>query len=153
MSDLYCLKCKKYTYRNRHKCDILSLVPVTRQCHTLADKLYSLGIEPLSVANFTQNVVGSKDKYIINIHLELKHSYPLGILSDLSKRWRWYRETISEDRTPLLIPILAYYETYCCDGVKSVDDSVQEVIDGFVQYLDDNFDSQGINSVLTLMYD
>lgn len=42
--DLYCLACKKYAYRNRHKCDILSLVPVTRQCRTLADKLWDLGV-------------------------------------------------------------------------------------------------------------
>lgn len=152
MSDLYCLKCKKYAYRNRHKCDVLSLVPVTRRCKTLADKLYEMGIEPLSVAQFTQNVVGSQDRYIINVNIELRHSYPLGILGDLPIKWMYYTETCSSDSTPLAIPVLAYYETYCYYKVKTVDDRVQEIIDEFVQYLDTTCDSQATKSVLTLMY-
>lgn len=153
MSDLYCLKHKVYAYRNRHKCDILSLVPVTRRCRNLADKLFELGIEPLTVAHFSQLVVGSKNKYIINVHIELRHSYPLDILGDLPIKWKYYTKTSSDDHTPLAIPILAYYETYCYDEVKSVDMRVQEIIDGFIQYLDDNYDSQGIKSVLIFMYD
>lgn len=151
MPDLYCLRCRKYAYRN-HKCDMLSLVPVTRKCRTLADKLYELCIEPLGVAHFTQKVVGSDNKYIINVFVELRHSYQVGILVNLPIKWRIYTETFSSDRIPLVVPVLAYYETYCYDGVKSADDRVQEVIDEFVQYLDDNFDAQGIKSVLTLMY-
>lgn len=81
----------------------MSLVPVTYECRTIADKLFELGVEPLSVAHFTQLVVGSDCKYIINIHIELRHSYPVGILGDLPIKWRWYKETISEDRTPLAI--------------------------------------------------
>ena len=155
MSDLYCLKCRKYHHHNYHKCDILSLVPVTRRCRNLADTLYSMGIELLGVAHFTQLVNGSTNKYIINVHIELKQSYPTGILGDNlpNIKWRIYTETSSDDRTQLVIPILAYYETYYYDGVKSVDNRVQEVIDGFVQYLDDNYDADGIKSVLTLMYD
>jgi hypothetical protein len=42
---------------------------------------------------------------------------------------------------------------YSYDGVKMVDDRVQEVIDGFVHYLEENYDPQGIKSVITLMYD
>jgi hypothetical protein len=152
MSDLYCLRCRKYAYRS-HKCDILSLVPVTRRCRNLADKLYSMGIEPLSVGHFTQLVNGSTNKYIINVQLELRHSYPIDMLGSLPIKWRVYKETCSSDRTPLMIPILAYYETYCYDGVMTVDNRVQEIIDEFVQYLDDNYDADGIKSVLTLMYD
>lgn len=152
MSDLYCLACRKYHHSNSHKCDVLSLVPVTRRCRKLADRLYELGIEPLSVGHFTQNVVGSTNKYIINVQIELRHSYPIDILGSLPIKWRLYTETISSDSTPLAIPVLAYYETYLYDGVKTVDDRVKEIVDGFVEYLDDNFDAQGIKSVLTLMY-
>ena len=119
----------------------------------LADKLYDLGVEPLSVAHFTQLVAGSQYKHIINVHIELRHSYPLDILGDLPIKWRWYNETTSEDRTPLLIPILDYYETYCYDGVKSVDDRVKQVINEFVQYLDTFRDPQATKSILMLMYD
>jgi hypothetical protein len=151
--DLYCLKHKVYAYRNRHKCSPLSLVPVTRKCRTIADRLWDLGIEPLSVAHFTQLVVGSKYKHIININIELRHSYPVDILGNLPIKWRWFTETISEDHTPLPLQVLAYYETYSYDGVKSVDERVQEIINEFVQYLDTFRDPQATKSILTLMYD
>lgn len=152
MSDLYCLACRKYHHHNYHKCDVLSLVPVTRKCRTLADTLHSMGIELLGVGHFTQKVVGSQDKYIINVIVELRHSYQIEILGTFPMKWRVYTETCSDDRTKLVIPILAYYETYCYDGVKSVDERVQEIIDGFVQYLDTTCDPQSTKSVLMLMY-
>jgi len=151
MSDLYCLKCRKYAYRN-HKCDILSLVPVTRRCRNLADTLYSMGIEPLSVGHFTYPVVGSKNKYIINICIELQPRYTINVLENLPIKWRIYTETFSNDHTPLAVPILAYYETYNYDGIKTVDDRVQEVIDAFVQFLNANYDAQAIKAVITFMY-
>ncbi|NMM65530.1 hypothetical protein HBE96_23415 [Clostridium sp. P21] len=98
-------------------------------------------------------MVGSEYKYIISIHIELRHSYPVDILGDLPIKWRWFTETISEDHTPLSIPVLTYYETYCYDGVKSVDDRVKQVIDGFVDYLDTFRDPQATKSILMLMYD
>lgn len=156
MSDLYCLKCRKYHHsnnNNNNKCSVLSLIPVTRKCKKLADTLFELSIEPLSVGHFTYPVAGSKDRYIINICVELQPRYTINILENLSTKWRIYTETYSSDRTPLAVPVLAYYETYYYDGVKTVDDRTQEVIDEFVQYLDDNYDPQGIKSVLTLMYD
>lgn len=151
MSDLYCLRCKKYAYRN-HKCNILSLVPVTRRCRTLADKLYELNIEPFSVGHFTQKVNGSENKYIINVIVELRHSYQIGILGDnFPIKWKVHTETYSEDRTPLAVPILAYYETYLYDGVKTVDDRATEVINDFIHYLEEHYDPDGIKAVLKLM--
>lgn len=153
MSDLYCLKCRKYHHHNYLKCDILSLVPVTRRCKTLADKLYSMGIELFGVAHFTQKVVGSENKYIINVIVELRHISQIELLGTLLAKWRIYTETYSDDRTPLVVPILAYYETYCCDGVKSINNRVQEVIGEFVQYLEENYDADGLKSVYMLMFD
>lgn len=151
MSDLYCLKCKKYHHHNNDKCDVLSLVPVTRRCRTLADKLYSMGIELFGVANFTQLAVDSDNKYIINVIVELRHLYQIELLDRLPKKWRVYTETYSDDHTPLAVPILAYYETYCYDGVKSADDKVKEIVDEFTQYLDDNFDAEAVKAIITLM--
>lgn len=151
MSDLYCLKCKKYHHHNYHKCDILSLVPVTRRCRTLADTLYSMGIELFGVAHFTQKVNGSEN-YIINVIVELKSISQIELLNRLLPKWKIHTETYSSDRTPLVVPILAYYETYCYDGVKGVDNRVQEIIDEFVKYLSDNFDADGFKAVTTLMY-
>ncbi|MBC2457169.1 hypothetical protein [Clostridium beijerinckii] len=63
-----------------------------------------------------------------------------------------YTETISSDSTPLAIPVLAYYETYCCDGIKTVDDRVQEVIEQFVQFLSDTYDADAVKAVITLKH-
>ena len=153
MSDLYCSKCRKYHHHNYHKCNVLSLIPVTRRCRKLADTLYKLCIEPLSVGHFTYPVAGSENRYVINICVELQPRYSLNILENLLPKWRVYTETYSSDRTPLAVPVLDYYENYCCDGAKTVDDRVTEVIDEFIEYLEKHYDADGIRSVLTLMFD
>ena len=152
MSDLYCLKCRKYHHSSNHKCNVLSLIPVTRRCKKLADTLYKLCIEPFSVGHFTYPVTGSENRYVLNVIVELQPKYTLNILSDLPIRWRIYTETYSSDRTPLVVPVLAYYENYCYDGIKTVDDRVQEVIDEFVQFLDANYDAEAIKAIITLTY-
>lgn len=152
MSDLYCLTCKKYHHHNSNKCDIMSLIPTTRKCRKLADKLFELCIEPLSVGHFTYPVTGSKDRYVINVCAQLQPRYPINILSNFPTKWRIYTETCSSDRTQLVIPILAYYGNYCYDGVKTVDDRVTEVINEFIHYLEEHYDPDGIKSVITLMY-
>lgn len=149
MSDLYCLKCRKY--HNSNKCNVLSLVPVTRRCRILADTLYSMGIDLFGVAHFTQKVNGSEN-YIINVIVELKSISQIELLDRLLPKWKIHTETYSEDRTPLAVPILAYYETYHYDGVRSVDNRVQEIIDGFVLYLEKNYDADGFKAVTTLRY-
>jgi hypothetical protein len=78
MADLYCLKHKVYAYRN-HKCSPLTLVPVKRQCRYIADKLYGMGIQPLSVAHFTHPVVGSENKHTSTIWGSLCVIYGLQI--------------------------------------------------------------------------
>ncbi len=85
--------------------------------------------------------------------VELQPRYTLNILENLPAKWRIYTETCSSDRTPLTIPVLAYYENYYCDGAKTADERTQEVIDEFVQYFEENYDAAGIKSVITLMYD
>lgn len=106
---LYCLSCKKYAYK-AHKCSIMSLVPITHKCRTIADKLYDLGVEPLSVSHFTTPVVGSAYEHYINICIELRKDYPSNILGDFSVGWVIHTETVSEDHTPLLV--IGYSETY-----------------------------------------
>ncbi len=151
MSDLYCLKCKKYHHHNNDICDVLSLVPVTRRCRTLANTLFEMGIDLFGVAHFTQLAVGSDNKYIINVIVELRHSYQIEIIDRLPKKWRVYTETYSDDHTPLAVPILAYYETYYYYRGKSADDRVKEIVDEFTQYLDDNYDAEAVKAIITLM--
>lgn len=145
---LYCLKCGKWAYKN-HPCPILSLIPLTKECRGIADKLYALGIEPLSVSHFVQPVADSSYKYYITFCIELRKSYPVGILGDLPIKWKWYTETITEDRLPL--QVIGYAETFVFDGVLTAEDRVQEIINQFVDYLGTR-DAQATKSILTLMY-
>ena len=130
---------------------ILSLVPVTHECRGIADKLYSLGIEPLSVAHFTNPVTGSAYEYYIHICIELRKGYPIDILGEVPTGWQFFTETISSDHTPLSLLVLGYTETYVWNGVLTVEDRVQEIIKQFEDYLT-TFDPQSVRSVITLMY-
>lgn len=62
---LYCLKCKKQAYKT-HKCNIMELITIKKECKGIADGLYDLvGIGPLSVAHFVTAVAGATNKYYI----------------------------------------------------------------------------------------
>ena len=125
---------------------------MTRRCKTLADTLYSMGIDLFGVAHFAYPVVGSQDRYIINVIIELRESYQIELLDRLPIKWKIHTETCSDDRTQLVIPILAYYETYHYDGVKSADERTQEVIDEFTQYLEGTYDADAVKAVTTLLH-
>lgn len=146
---LRCLKCKKYAYKT-HKCPVLTLVPVTHECRTIADMLFDLGIEPLSVAHFTTPVTDSLYEHYITFCLELRKGYPTTILGDLPSQWNFHTETISGDHTPLSLLILGYSETFVFDGELTVESRVQEIIKEFEGYLGTR-DKQAIKSILMLM--
>lgn len=145
---LRCLKCKKYAYKT-HKCSVLSLVPVTHECRIIADMLFDLGVEPLSVAHFVTPVTGSAYEHYIHICIELRKGYPVGILGDLPSKWKWYTETVSEDHIPL--QVIGYSETFVFDGVLTVEGRVQEIIKQFEDYLGTR-EPQSTKAILTLMY-
>jgi len=111
-----------------------------------------MGIEPLSVGHFTQNVVGSDDRHKIQIFIELRHSYPTDILGDsLPTGWNFYNETISGDHTPLPLMVLAYYETFHCDVKLTVKERINQVIEQFGNYLSTR-DAASTRAVIKLMY-
>lgn len=147
---LYCLKHKVFAYRN-HPCPVLSLVPITKECRRIADILYNLGIEPLSVSHFTSPVTDSAYEHYIHICIELRKGYPINILGDLPTSWKFYTETISSDHTPLSLLVLGYSETFVWNGFLTVQDRIQEIIKQFEDYLT-TFDPDAVRSVITLMY-
>jgi hypothetical protein len=111
-----------------------------------------MGIEPLSVAHFTQNVVGSDDRHKIQIFIELRHSYPTDILGDnLPYGWHFYSETTSGDHTPLPLLILSYYETFHYEVKLTVDERIKQIVEQFVEYLSTR-DAASTRAVIKLMY-
>jgi hypothetical protein len=145
---LYCLKHKVFAYKN-HKCSPLSLVPITKECRGIADKLYALGVEPLCVSHFTNYVTGSYTEHYISFCIELRKGYPTTVLGDLYSGWKFYTETVTDDHTPLLV--LGFSETFVYEGGQMVEERIKQIIKDFEDYLT-TFDPQAIKSIITLMY-
>jgi hypothetical protein len=145
---LYCLKHKKQAYKT-HKCDIMSLITITKECKGIADGLYDLlGIGPLSVAHFVTPVAESLYKYYINVYLDLPRDYPINVLGDLPVGWVIHTETVSDDRLPILV--IGYNETFIYEGVKTAEDRTKDIIKQFENHLDTAYDPQAIQAVLKL---
>lgn len=142
---LYCLTCKKQAYKN-HKCDIMSLVAITKDCKGIADRLYELDIEIISASCFVYKATATTSTIIIDINL--KKDSLIGLLGDLPKGWETYTEIVSADHLKLPIIILGYTETV--ENTR-VDAQIKQITRGFEEFLQ-GFDPQSIKSVATLMY-
>lgn len=146
---LYCIKCKKWAYRNHNpKCDIMSLIPITKEMRGVADKLYSLGFGLLSVACFVYPVQNSIYEHKIIIDIEFKKDYPDTLLGDLGIGWKWYHQTITDDHWPLMA--LAYSETFVWLGFISVEERVKEIVTAFEAYLDTR-DKTALGAIMLLI--
>lgn len=119
-----------------------------KECRGIPDRLYALGIEPLSVAHFTSPVTDSVYKHYISLCIELRKGYPVSILGDLYTGWKFYTETITDDKLPLLV--LGYTETFVYEGGQSVEERVIEIIKQFENYLG-TFEPQSVRAILMLM--
>lgn len=140
---LYCLKCGVWAYKT-HKCNIMTLVPLTPECVGLANKMYALGLELLSAGCFVTQVVDSLYDHRITFDVELKHQIP-PILA-LPPKWSYYTEIIGTD---FQISVIGYSELYTWDGVNSPSERCQQIADDFSVYLS-TLDKIALEAVLTL---
>lgn len=147
---LYCLKHKRWAYRN-HPCPINSLIPLKKECRGIADRLYSLGLDIMSAAYFTYTRENSiyEHSIIIDIEFQREYQYPITILGDLPTGWKFYTETVTEDHIPLLV--LGYSETFVWSGVQTVDERVMQIIKDFEAHLDTSYDPKAVKAILMLM--
>jgi hypothetical protein len=145
---LYCPKHKVIVYKNKHRCPINSLVSLSKDCRGIADKLYALGIEMLSISHYTHPVADSYYEHYIYITIELAKVYSTSILGDLYNGWEWFTESSSITDDPLLV--LSYSETFVWLCELSVDERVQEIIKEFEDYLDTTRDVNATRAVLKL---
>jgi hypothetical protein len=145
---LYCLKHKVFAYKN-HKCSPLSLISITHECRGIANKLYDLGVEPLSVAHFTHPSTDSMYEHYINVCIELRKGYPKNILGDLYTGWHFYTETVSSDHIPLPLLVLSYSETFVWLSYETVEERVLQIIKDFVLYLESR-DPEATRALLKL---
>jgi hypothetical protein len=143
---LYCPKCRKWAYKN-HKCSIFSLIPTTRDARPLVDKLFNLGFDLLSIACLTHPVQGSLYEHTIIVDIEFKRQYISTILGDLPVGWKYYLETVTDDHWP--ISALAYGETYVWFGFETIEERIEQIVAGFVEYLDTR-DKEALGAIMLL---
>lgn len=144
---LYCCKCHKWAYKT-HKCDVMSLIPLTKEMRPLADGLYDLGFELLSASCFTYPVKQSVYEHRITLEVELKKQYPImKILRDLPTGWKYYTEVVGTDWP---ISVLAYIETYMWPINETVEKRISQIVMELVEYLDTR-DKAALGAIMMLM--
>lgn len=145
MSDLFCLRCGVYAYRNHNpKCSVMSLVPVTPVCKSIALKLYHLGLEPLSAGCFTTPIPESLYEHRITFDIEFRHEIP-PVLA-LPNGWNHYTEIVGTD---FQISAIGYSETFVFLGTETVSERCHQIANDFTIYLS-SLDSDALEAIRTL---
>lgn len=140
---LYCCSCGVYAYRN-HKCSIVSLIPLSRECRGIADKTYALGLELLSAGCFVAPVRDSLYEHHITIDLEFRHDLPP--ILDLPPKWTHFTEIVGTD---FQISAIGYSETFVWIGIKSPQERAQQIANDFSVYLS-TLDKFSLTAIRTL---
>lgn len=145
---LYCLKCKRFAYRNHNSdCTIRDVIPITKDMRGIADRLHRLSFEMLSARCFKHPVTESLYEHTIIVDIEFRHEYSTTILWDMPKGWKWFTE-VAGIGWPMMA--LSYSETFICLGFLSVEERIKEITDEFEAYLD-TLDNDALRAIRLLM--
>lgn len=127
------MKCREWVFdRDSHKCPIEHWVVADEIMIGIADKLYELGIEPMT-AIWTATEVEPDYQYLLTFKIDIARRISEAVLGELPG-WQYYWETITPDKTEL--HMLAYTERWYYFGFETVDERVDEIIKGFESFLD-----------------
>ena len=145
---LYCLRCSKWAYKT-HKCDIMSLIPLSKECKGLADKMYALGLELLSAGCFITPVTESFYDHRITFDIELRHPIPVSIF-ELPEGWSYYTEIVGID---IEVSAINYSEIYTWTPIQSPSKQAHCIALSLETYLTNTYDHAGFKAVRTLYSD
>lgn len=146
---LYCMDCRQWVIdKDSHECPINHWVVADELMIGIADKLFAMGIVPMT-AIWTATELGEvKDyEYLLSVKVDISERISEAILGELPIGWRYYWNTVSPDRSEL--HMLAYTERWYNFGFDSVVDRVEELIKEFESYLDTR-DSEAVKALLLL---
>lgn len=145
MSDLFCLRCGVYAHRNHNpRCSIMSLIPVTPVCKSLALQLDRLSLEPMSAGCFIEHIPEALYDYRITFDIEFRHELP-PVLS-LSPNWHYYNQIVGTD---FEISAIGYSEVYAWIGIESPQERAQQIANDFSKYLS-TLDKFALRAIRTL---
>jgi|GEM_PF-3852244 len=140
---LYCLKCKKWAYRN-HPCPINSLISVTKNMLPVALKVDSIGLQVASAFCSTDT---HNHHTLVEAGVYFKCLYPEMLLQDLPSGWYWTDYITLEHKA--ICSCLSYEAAYVDTGAMSLVQTIESVIDDLICYLDAR-DKDGLRAIMLL---
>lgn len=137
---LYCRNCKKWANKKSHKCNINSLISLTKNMLPIATILDSnLGLPVASAFCLT-------DKHnLVEAGVYFKYLYPEVILQDLPTGWAWTDYITIEHNA--LCSCLVYEYVYT--GTMSLKEYTTSVINDLIIYLASK-DKDGLRAIMLL---
>lgn len=148
---LYCMDCREWVYdRDSHECPIGHWVVTDENMFGIADRLYAMGIVPMT-AVWTATELGEvKDyEYLLSVKVDISERISEAVLGELPIGWRYYWNTVSPDHSEL--HMLAYTERWYNFGFEgeSVNGRIEEIIKEFEGYLETR-DCEAVKALLLL---
>ncbi|WP_411680980.1 hypothetical protein [Clostridium thailandense] len=143
---LYCLKCKKWAYKT-HKCNINSLISITKNILPTVLKVDSLGLQVASAFCLAETHKTPYKHTLIEAGVYFKCLYPEMLLQDLPSGWYWTDYITLEHKA--ICSSIVYNAEYVDTGAMSLDKTVEGVINDLLDYLDTK-DKNGLRAIMLL---
>lgn len=99
---LYCISCHKWANNRNHKCNINSLISVTKNMLPVALKVDSIGLQVASAFCLTD----THNHNLVEAGVYFKCLYPEVLLQDLPSGWYWTDYITIDKQEPLHNSIL-----------------------------------------------
>lgn len=126
-----------------HECPDKTFTLVDEIMSGVVDRLYNLGIEPLTAMWSAYEISTRFEMFRCNATVELESSVYVEVLGDLPVNWHYFRVGGSK------VVALEFADLECWNSYDKAKDKVLEVIKGFEKFLNGR-DLEGTKAVLRL---
>lgn len=149
---LYCMKCREWLYdSSNHECADKILAVVDPDLRGIANRLYDMGIEPLTAMTSIMEVDKDSLLYKVNIMIDLGRRISEQVLGELPAGWTYLWETVSADHSEIyLINFFDYWRWIGFEPDDTVEGFVGERIKEFERFLESK-DCQAVRAIMTLL--
>jgi hypothetical protein len=142
----YCMKCRDWVKDAvNHECSIRYRALIDHNMAGIVDRLYNLGIVPMTVIFDLNSASNTPGVYRLSIHIDLDECLKCEVLGALPEGWEYCWESGVGSR----IHVLSFTDYRSYTGVEDAEKRVSAVIKEFEEFLDDR-DAEGVRSLILL---
>lgn len=133
---LYCMDCKEWIDdKDSHKCPINHWVVADKDMVGIADRLYSMGIVPMTAMWFATELSNWDDfEYQLTLKIDIGARISESVLGELPTGWHYYWETAPPIKVEL--HLIAYVEHWYNFGFETAKEHIDAEIKRFEEFLD-----------------